>query len=154
DDKIIQRAAELEVSVDALTERFIDAMNEDAAALGVLPPDHEPRATESIDGIVAMIETLIAKGYAYAAENGDVYYAVAKFAEYGKLYGEKLDDMRVGARIEVDEAKRDPIDFVLWKAAKPGEPSCPAPWGAGRPGWHIECSAMSTSCLGNHFDIH
>jgi cysteinyl-tRNA synthetase len=154
DAKIIQRAAELGVDVNALTERFIVAMNEDAAALGVLPPDREPRATESIDGIVAMVETLIAKGYAYAADNGDVYYAVAKFDGYGKLSGEKLDDLRAGARIEVDEAKRDPLDFVLWKAAKPGEPSWPSPWGEGRPGWHIECSVMSTSCLGNHFDIH
>ncbi|HEX5513667.1 MAG TPA: cysteine--tRNA ligase [Gammaproteobacteria bacterium] len=154
DDKIIQRAAEQGVSVEALTERFINAMNEDAAALGVQRPDVEPRATESIDGIIAMIETLIAKGYAYAANNGDVYYAVAKFAEYGKLSGERVDDLRVGARIEVDEAKRDPLDFVLWKAAKPGEPSWPSPWGDGRPGWHIECSAMSTACLGNHFDIH
>jgi cysteinyl-tRNA synthetase len=154
DDKIIQRAAELGVDVNALTERFIVAMNEDAAALGVLPPDREPRATESIHGIVAMVETLIAKGYAYAADNGDVYYAVAKFDGYGKLSGEKLDDLRAGARIEVDEAKRDPLDFVLWKAAKPGEPSWPSPWGEGRPGWHIECSVMSTSCLGNHFDIH
>lgn len=154
DDKIIQRAAEQGVSVEALTERFINAMNEDAAALGVQRPDVEPRATESIDAIIAMIETLIAKGYAYAANNGDVYYAVAKFADYGKLSGERVDDLRVGARIEVDEAKRDPLDFVLWKAAKPGEPSWPSPWGDGRPGWHIECSAMSTACLGNHFDIH
>lgn len=154
DDKIIQRAAETGVSVDALTERFTIAMHEDAAALGVLPPDLEPRATESIDGMIAMIQTLIDKGYAYAAANGDVYYAVAKFEDYGKLSGEKLEDLRAGARIEIGEAKRDPLDFVLWKAAKPDEPSWPSPWGAGRPGWHIECSAMSTSCLGNHFDIH
>jgi len=154
DDKIIQRAAETGVSVDALTERFTIAMHEDAAALGVLPPDLEPRATESIDGMIAMIQTLIDKGYAYAAANGDVYYAVAKFEDYGKLSGEKLEDLRAGARIEIGEAKRDPLDFVLWKAAKPDEPSWPSPWGVGRPGWHIECSAMSTSCLGNHFDIH
>lgn len=154
DDKIIQRAAETGVSVDALTERFTIAMHEDAAALGVLPPDLEPRATESIDGMIAMIQTLIDKGYAYVAANGDVYYAVAKFEGYGKLSGEKLEDLRAGARIEIGEAKRDPLDFVLWKAAKPDEPSWPSPWGAGRPGWHIECSAMSTSCLGNHFDIH
>src|SRR5690606_34091897 len=107
------------VTVDALTERFIAAMNEDAAALGVQPPDIEPRATESIDGIIAMVETLIEKGYAYAPGNGDVYYAVAKFEGYGKLSGERLEDLRAGARIEVDEAKRDPLDFVLWKAAKP-----------------------------------
>lgn len=154
DDKIIQRAAELGVTEDELTERFIAAMNEDAAALGVQPPDLEPRATQSIDDIIAMVQTLIDKGFAYAADNGDVYYAVAKFDGYGKLSGERLEDLRAGARIEVDEAKRDPLDFVLWKAAKPGEPSWPSPWGDGRPGWHIECSAMSTASLGNHFDIH
>lgn len=154
DDKIIRRAAELGVSVQELTERFIRAMHEDAAALGVLPPDHEPRATESIDGMIAMIQKLIDEGYAYVADNGDVYYAVSRFPEYGKLSGKRIEDLRAGARIEPGEAKRDPLDFALWKAAKPGEPSWPSPWGEGRPGWHIECSVMSTACLGNHFDIH
>jgi len=154
DDKIIQRAAEQGVTVDELTERFIAAMHEDAAALGVLPPDHEPRATQAIDAMLAMIQALIDKGYAYAAGNGDVYYAVSRFSGYGKLSGKRIEDLRAGERIEPGEAKRDPLDFALWKAAKPGEPSWPSPWGPGRPGWHIECSAMSTSCLGNHFDIH
>jgi cysteinyl-tRNA synthetase len=154
DDKIIRRAAEQGVSVDALTDRFVAAMHEDAAALGTLPPDQEPRATASIDAIIRMIQTLIDKGFAYDAGNGDVYYAVARFPGYGKLSGEKLEDLRSGARIEPGEAKRDPLDFALWKGAKPGEPSWPSPWGNGRPGWHIECSAMSTACLGNHFDIH
>jgi cysteinyl-tRNA synthetase len=120
----------------------------------VLPPDIEPRATQSIDDIVAMIVTLVDKGFAYAAGNGDVYYDVSRFTTYGGLSGEQQEDLRAGARVEVDEAKDDPLDFVLWKAAKPGEPSWPSPWGAGRPGWHIECSAMSTRCLGDHFDIH
>ena len=154
DDKIIQRAAEQGVTVDELTERFIAAMHEDAAALGVLPPDHEPRATQAIDAMLAMIQALIDKGYAYAAGNGDVYYAVSRFPGYGKLSGKRIEDLRAGERIEPGEAKRDSLDFALWKAAKPGEPSWPSPWGPGRPGWHIECSAMSTSCLGNHFDIH
>jgi cysteinyl-tRNA synthetase len=154
DDKIIRRAAENNESMQALTERFIQTMHEDAAALGVLAPDLEPRATESVDAIIAMIETLIAKDFAYVAGNGDVYYAVHRFADYGKLSGEKPEDLRSGARIEVGEIKRDPLDFALWKAAKPGEPSWSSPWGEGRPGWHIECSAMSTRHLGNHFDIH
>ncbi|HSJ49514.1 MAG TPA: cysteine--tRNA ligase [Gammaproteobacteria bacterium] len=154
DDKIIQRAHENGEPIDALTGRFITAMHEDAEALGVLPPDLEPRATTSMDEIIAMIETLVAKGYAYAAGNGDVYYDVSRFEGYGRLSGKNPEDLRAGARVEVAEAKDDPLDFVLWKAAKPGEPSWPSPWGAGRPGWHIECSAMSTQCLGNHFDIH
>jgi cysteinyl-tRNA synthetase len=154
DDKIIQRAAENGEPMEQLTGRFIAAMHEDAAALGVLPPDHEPRATASMDEILVMIETLIERGYAYRADNGDVYYDVSRFEGYGKLSGKNPDDLRSGARVEVNEAKDDPLDFVLWKAAKPGEPSWPSPWGEGRPGWHIECSAMSTSCLGNHFDIH
>ena len=154
DDKIIQRAHENGEPIDALTGRFITAMHEDAEALGVLPPDLEPRATTSMDEILAMIETLVAKGYAYAAGNGDVYYDVSRFEGYGRLSGKNPEDLRAGARVEVAEAKDDPLDFVLWKAAKPGEPSWPSPWGAGRPGWHIECSAMSTQCLGNHFDIH
>ncbi|HDP88717.1 MAG TPA: cysteine--tRNA ligase [Thioalkalivibrio sp.] len=154
DDKIIQRANENGEAFGALTARFIQAMHEDAEALDVLPPTHEPKATENIDAILDMIGTLIDKGYAYAADNGDVYYDVHRFEDYGRLSGKKLEDLRAGARVEVDEVKRDPLDFVLWKAAKPGEPSWPSPWGPGRPGWHIECSAMSTQLLGNHFDIH
>ncbi len=154
DDKIIQRAVQNGEDFNTLTSRFIQAMHEDSAALGVLPPDIEPRATQSIDDIVAMIATLVDKGYAYAAGNGDVYYDVSRFTTYGGLSGEQQEDLRAGARVEVDEAKDDPLDFVLWKAAKPGEPSWVSPWGAGRPGWHIECSAMSTRCLGDHFDIH
>ncbi|HEY9150513.1 MAG TPA: cysteine--tRNA ligase [Gammaproteobacteria bacterium] len=154
DDKIIQRAHENGEPIDDLTGRFITAMHEDAEALGVLPPDLEPRATTSMDDILAMIGTLVAKGYAYTGGNGDVYYDVSRFEGYGRLSGKNPEDLRAGARVEVAEAKDDPLDFVLWKAAKPGEPSWPSPWGAGRPGWHIECSAMSTHCLGNHFDIH
>ncbi len=154
DDKIIRRAAENGEPIERLTARFIAAMNADCAALGVLPPDHEPRATGHIPGIIAMIERLIQRGYAYVAPNGDVMYAVARFAGYGRLSGKRIEDLRAGARIEVDEAKRDPLDFVLWKHAKPGEPAWDSPWGAGRPGWHIECSAMSTALLGTHFDIH
>lgn len=154
DDKIIKRANENNESFENLTERFIQAMHEDAAALGVLPPDQEPKATTSMDQIIAMIQTLVDKGYAYAADNGDVYYDVSKFEGYGKLSGKKIEDLRAGERVAVAEAKDDPLDFVLWKAAKPGEPSWQSPWGAGRPGWHIECSAMSTDCLGDHFDIH
>ena len=154
DDKIIKRANENGEDIDALTGRFITAMHEDADRLGVLRPDHEPRATRHMDDIVRMIETLIARGFAYAAPNGDVYYRVRKFPHYGQLSGKSIDDLRVGARVEADESKDDPLDFVLWKAAKPGEPFWESPWGRGRPGWHIECSAMSTACLGNHFDIH
>jgi len=154
DDKIIKRAAENQEPMEALTARFIAAMNEDAAALGVLPPDSEPRATVHMQQILDMIKTLIDRGYAYPAKNGDVYYRVRKFAGYGQLSGKSLDELQVGARVEVGEQKEDPLDFVLWKAAKPGEPSWESPWGPGRPGWHIECSAMSTACLGNHFDIH
>lgn len=154
DDKIIQRANENAEDFHALTRRFIDAMHEDTDALGVLRPDSEPKATDNIPAILGMIETLIEKGYAYAAENGDVYFAVDKFAEYGKLSGKKIEDLRAGERVEVDTAKRDPLDFVLWKKAKPEEPSWASSYGDGRPGWHIECSAMSTQMLGNHFDIH
>jgi cysteinyl-tRNA synthetase len=154
DDKIIKRANENGEPFTALTERFVQAMREDAAALGVLPPTLEPRATEHLDEIVEMIERLIAKGHAYVADNGDVYYAVASFDGYGKLSGKSIDDLQAGARVEPGEQKRDPLDFALWKAAKPGEPAWDSPWGPGRPGWHIECSAMSTRALGNHFDIH
>ncbi|MFZ5483114.1 MAG: cysteine--tRNA ligase [Pseudomonadota bacterium] len=154
DDKIIKRANENGEPFTALTQRFIEAMHEDGRALGVLPPDHEPRATEYVAKMLAMIQALIDNGHAYAAANGDVYYAVQTFAEYGRLSGKSLDDLRAGERVEVDPNKRDPMDFVLWKAAKPGEPSWPSPWGAGRPGWHIECSAMGSDLLGRHFDIH
>ena len=154
DDKIINRANERGEPFVALTERFIAAMHEDAAALGVLTPTDEPRATGHMAEILAMTETLIAKGHAYTADNGDVYYAVASFPGYGRLSGKDTEDLRVGARVEIGEAKRDPLDFALWKAAKPGEPAWASPWGNGRPGWHIECSAMSTCALGNHFDIH
>jgi len=154
DDKIIRRAAENGEPVEALTQRFIEAMNEDSERLGLVRPDHEPRATHYLPQIIAMIEQLLAQDYAYLATNGDVMYAVARFADYGRLSGKRLADLRVGARVEVDEAKRDPLDFVLWKHAKTGEPSWPSPWGPGRPGWHIECSAMSTALLGTHFDLH
>ncbi|MEA2117605.1 cysteine--tRNA ligase [Halovibrio sp. HP20-50] len=154
DDKILKRADENGESITTLTERMIAAMHEDEARLFVLPPNHEPRATGHVDDIVAMIETLIEKGFAYAADNGDVYYRVRKFADYGKLNNRQLDDMRAGSRVDVDVHKEDPLDFVLWKAAKPGEAHWPSPWGNGRPGWHIECSAMSTCCLGDTFDIH
>lgn len=154
DDKIIRRAQENNEPIDALTERMIDAMHDDEWRLGVLRPDHEPRATAHIGDILSMIGTLIEKGYAYAADNGDVYYRVRRFEGYGKLSNRQLDDLQSGARVDIDEAKEDPLDFVLWKAAKPDEVSWPSPWGAGRPGWHIECSAMSTCCLGNSFDIH
>ena len=160
DDKIIARANENGEDFTALTDRFIQAMHEDAAELGVLPPDEEPRATTSMQDIINMVQTLIDKGHAYTAEAedddapGDVYYDVSTFESYGRLSGKKLEDLRAGERVAVDERKDDPLDFVLWKAAKPGEPSWDSPWGKGRPGWHIECSAMSTCCLGNHFDIH
>lgn len=154
DDKIIKRANENGESIQALTARFIAAMNEDSDALGVQRPDVEPKATEHIAQMIAMIERLIANGKAYAAENGDVYYAVREFAAYGQLSGKSLDDLRAGERVEVDTFKRDPLDFVLWKAAKPEEPSWQSPWGKGRPGWHIECSAMGHELFGETFDIH
>ncbi|HET9679680.1 MAG TPA: cysteine--tRNA ligase, partial [Gammaproteobacteria bacterium] len=154
DDKIIKRAAENNETVEAVTARYTTAMHEDLAALGAIAPDYEPRATQYLDSIIAMIEKLINNGYAYQAGNGDVYYDVSEFADYGKLSGKRLKDLRAGARVDVDEAKTDPPDFVLWKSAKPGEPAWDSPWGKGRPGWHIECSAMSTDLLGEHFDIH
>jgi cysteinyl-tRNA synthetase len=154
DDKIIKRANDNGEPFEALVERMIAAMHEDEAQLNVLRPDQEPRATEHIAGMHAMIQTLIDKGFAYAPGNGDVYYRVGKFVGYGKLSRKKIEDLKIGARIEVDEAKQDPLDFVLWKGVKPGEPSWQSPWGAGRPGWHIECSVMSTCCLGETFDIH
>jgi cysteinyl-tRNA synthetase len=154
DDKIIERAARNGESWSDLASRFTAAMHEDCAALGLEAPDSEPRATEFIGAIIAMTQTLLDKGYAYAASNGDILYSVRRFADYGRLSGKKIDDLRSGARVQVDDAKQDPLDFVLWKTAKPGEPSWPSPWGAGRPGWHIECSAMSTSLLGSYFDLH
>ncbi len=154
DDKIIKRAHENNESIAALTARYITAMDEDSARLGVLRPDIEPRATAHIEDMVYMISTLIDKGHAYPADNGDVFYAVNSFANYGKLSGKSLEDLRAGERVEVDTHKRDPMDFVLWKAAKPDEPSWDSPWGKGRPGWHIECSVMGECHLGEHFDIH
>ncbi len=154
DDKIIKRAQENGEDLKALTDRYIAAMTEDAGALLVGPPDYEPRATDHIDHMTAMIGRLVDKGYAYQADNGDVYYGVRRFPRYGRLSGRTLDDLKVGARVEADEAKDDPLDFVLWKSARPAEPAWASRFGAGRPGWHIECSAMASHCLGNHFDIH
>jgi cysteinyl-tRNA synthetase len=154
DDKIIQRAADNGEDWIELGRRFTAAMQEDCATLGLQTPDLEPRATEFIAPIIAMTQTLIDKGYAYVAGNGDVMYSVRKFPGYGALSGKRIDELRAGSRVQVDESKLDPLDFVLWKHAKAGEPSWPSPWGAGRPGWHIECSAMSTSLLGNYFDLH
>jgi cysteinyl-tRNA synthetase len=156
DDKIIARANENNESIQALTGRFIDAMNEDAARLGCLQPDEAPKATEYIDQMQGMIGTLINKQHAYTAPSGDVYYAIDSFPQYGRLSGRKQSDMQAGAseRVVLDDEKKNPFDFVLWKAAKENEPAWASPWGNGRPGWHIECSAMSTHCLGNHFDIH
>ena len=154
DDKIISRAIENNEDIYALTNRCIDAMHEDEKALGVLTPDLEPRATDSIDQMINMIESLTKKGLAYQGKNGDVYYSVRKFKNYGSLSGKNLDDLVAGARIDIESDKQDPLDFVLWKMAKPNEPKWSSPWGEGRPGWHIECSAMSTHFIENHFDIH
>ena len=154
DDKIINRALGNGEPFKELTERFIKAMNEDFAALDVDVPDLEPRATDYMEQIIAMIGQLFANGYAYQAENGDIFYDVSKFRDYGKLSGKNLKELRAGIRVDVQDVKDDPVDFVLWKAEKPGEPSWESPWGRGRPGWHIECSAMSTHCLGDDFDIH
>jgi cysteinyl-tRNA synthetase len=154
DDKIIDRARERGEPIETLTARFIASMDEDFAAIGLEKPDREPRATAFIPEIVSMIGRLVASGHAYVGANGDVYYAVARFPGYGRLSGKKLDDLRAGSRVEVDEAKRDPLDFVLWKHARPGDPAWDSPWGMGRPGWHIECSAMAVALLGPEFDIH
>ncbi len=154
DDKIIRRANELNEQYDQLTARFIDAMHDDEKRLGILPPSVEPRATEFIGPILELTNTLIDKGHAYAASNGDVYYRVTSFSGYGKLSDKNVDELLAGARIEVGDVKEDPRDFVLWKSAKAGEPSWPSPWGNGRPGWHIECSAMAKKCCGDHVDIH
>lgn len=159
DDKIIKRANENGETIAQLTQRFIDAMDEDSAKLGVIRPTIEPKATEFVDGMISMISALIDKGFAYIADNGDVFYSVNNFAGYGKLSGKSLEDLRAGERVEVDTHKKDPMDFVLWKSVKPNEPSWDSPFGGpnggkGRPGWHIECSAMSSQLLGKHFDIH
>jgi cysteinyl-tRNA synthetase len=154
DDKIIARAQESGEIIQDLTDRFITAMHDDEQMINILPPDEEPRATRFIDEIVELISRLEDAGYAYLGTNGDVYYRVRKFENYGRLSGHSLDQLESGARIEPDEAKEDPLDFVLWKAWKPGEPYWESPWGRGRPGWHIECSAMSMKCLGDSFDIH
>jgi cysteinyl-tRNA synthetase len=154
DDKIIRRAAERGEPIDAFTERYIAFMHRDYDALGILRPDHEPRATGHVPGMIDLAACLIAKGYAYVAVGGDVMFSVRKFAAYGALSGKDIDELIAGERVAVDTNKRDPLDFVLWKMAKPGEPSWPSPWGAGRPGWHIECSVMSEAILGTCFDIH
>src|SRR5688572_8396429 len=154
DDKIIRRAQENREPIEALTGRFIRARDEDAAALGVEKPDHEPRATAYVSEMTDIISALEKKGLAYHAASGDVNYAVRRFAGYGKLSGKSLDELRAGERVEVDASKQDPLDFVLWKSSKPDEPKWPSRWGDGRPGWHIECSAMSAKLLGEHFDIH
>ncbi|HHN5547137.1 TPA: cysteine--tRNA ligase [Legionella pneumophila] len=154
DDKIIARASERGVSIDELTAQYIDAMNNDTHALNILPPDHEPRATGHIETIIRLIQRLLEKGNAYVSENGDVCYEVDTFPEYGKLSHKDIEGLVSGSRVEIVKEKRSPLDFVLWKKAKPGEPSWPSPWGEGRPGWHIECSAMAMHELGEQFDIH
>ena len=154
DDKILARATENKEVFSDLTARFIASMHEDEKALSVLPPDIEPRATQHIASMISMINTLVQKDYAYKAENGDVYFSVVNFPEYGKLSKKKMDELLDGARVGVGELKRDPRDFVLWKSSKDGSVGWDSPWGYGRPGWHIECSAMSTEALGNNFDIH
>lgn len=154
DDKIIKRANENGESCDALTARYTVAMHDDFHALGLMPADIEPRVTTHMAEIIELIETLVAKGYAYIASDGDVLFDVSKYAAYGQLSQQNLDMLQSGARVEIDQAKDDPLDFVLWKMAKPNEPSWSSPWGEGRPGWHIECSAMSAKHLGKHFDIH
>jgi len=154
DDKIIKRAQENNEPYQALTERVIQSMHDDCRALNVLPPNKEPRATEYIPHMIELIQSLLNKGFAYVADNGDVCYSVNKFKTYGQLAHQDLEKLRAGARVTVNDDKHDALDFVLWKIAKPGEPKWESPWGAGRPGWHIECSAMSIDCLGKHFDIH
>jgi cysteinyl-tRNA synthetase len=153
DDRIIRRANEAGVAASEISERYIAAEREDMASLGILPPDVEPKATEHVPEMIALIERLIARGVAYEVE-GDVYFEIRRFPSYGKLSGKNLEELLAGARVEVDERKRDPRDFALWKAAKPGEPSWKSPWGPGRPGWHIECSAMAMRYLGESFDVH
>ena len=154
DDKIIKRANENNESCDALTERLIGEMHQDFDALNMLRPDFEPRATLHIAEIIDMVERLLERGHAYVADDGDVLFSVASYPDYGRLSGQNLDQLQAGARVEVDENKQNPMDFVLWKMSKPGEPTWESPWGPGRPGWHIECSAMNSKHLGLHFDIH
>ncbi len=154
DDKIIKRAAERGIAIDALTNEMIDAFHADADALGCLRPTHEPRATAHMDAMISMIQALMEKDMAYVSESGDVLYAVRGFSDYGQLSGKKIDELESGSRVDVDQSKRDPLDFVLWKMAKADEPAWASPWGQGRPGWHIECSAMSCGHLGDTFDIH
>ena len=154
DDKIIKRASEAGVDPKQLTDQMIDAFHVDMDALNCLRPTHEPRATLHMDEMIEMIAQLVEKGFAYVADSGDVLYSVRKFDGYGKLSGKNIDDLESGSRVEVDTSKRDPLDFVLWKQSKPGEPAWDSPWGEGRPGWHIECSAMSCAHLGETFDIH
>ena len=153
DDKIIKRANDEKVTCKAITDRYIEEFHSDSEALGLLRPGYEPRATEHIAEIIALIQRLEEKGFAYQVD-GDVFYAVEKFAGYGKLSRKNIDELEAGARVEVDERKRSPLDFALWKSSKPGEPVWESPWGPGRPGWHVECSAMSTKYLGQPFDIH
>lgn len=154
DDKIIKRAQQNGESTDALVKRFIQIMDEEFAALDIIPPDQQPKATETIPQMLDMIQILMDKGYAYQTESGDICYEVSQFKGYGKLSGQNLEQLHAGQRVDVDKQKHDPLDFVLWKAAKPGEPSWESPWGAGRPGWHLECSCMTKATLGEHFDIH
>ncbi|MFQ1631788.1 cysteine--tRNA ligase [Aeromonas veronii] len=154
DDKIIKRAAETQVTCDELTERLIGDMHADFDALGMVRPDIEPRATQHIEEIIELVQSLLDKEHAYVADNGDVMFIVESYADYGKLSGQDLEQLQAGARVDVVDAKRNPLDFVLWKMSKPGEPTWESPWGPGRPGWHIECSAMNSKHLGNHFDIH
>lgn len=154
DDKIIARAAERKMDIQTLTDAMIDAFHADADALNCLRPTQEPRATMHMQSMIAMIESLIERGCAYVSDSGDVLYSVRSFKDYGKLSGKKIDELEAGSRVDVDTSKRDPLDFVLWKKAKENEPSWSSPWGEGRPGWHIECSAMSCEHLGKSFDIH
>src|SRR3990167_9715141 len=154
DDKIIQRAHERGIEIDQLTEELIAAMHADAAALSVLPPDYEPRATGHINDMIQLIEHLLVKSHAYVSDSGDVCFSVNSCAQYGQLSQQNLEELQAGARIEIDQGKRCALDFVLWKLAKPGEPRWSSPWGDGRPGWHIECSAMATALLGPRLDIH
>ena len=154
DDKIIKRANERGISAHDLAEQFIVEMHKDFDALNIKRPDIEPKATDNITEIVNFVQKLIDNQHAYVAENGDVLFDINSFKEYGKLSGQKLDELQAGARIEVEKTKHNPLDFVLWKMSKPGEPSWESPWGAGRPGWHIECSAMNNKYLGKEFDIH
>lgn len=154
DDKIIARSIQNNESIQSLTQRYIDEMNTDAKSLGVISPSREPKATEHIKDMLSIIQILIEKQHAYIAKNGDIFYSVRSFSEYGKLSGKSIEDLRAGERVDIDQNKHDELDFVLWKSAKPNEPNWDSPWGRGRPGWHIECSAMSSHYLGHHFDIH